>query len=243
MRIRPVAAALATAVVTCILGADAAEDPSIATYQAAYEAEYKGKSVGTSQISVTYDAARDVYTYESRTTPKGFIKLVAPNPAVERSEFRADDGAIVPLTFRYEDGSRKGEDNYEIEFDWDKSVAVVKGAGGHKELPLAPGVLDRGTLQVALMRDVANGAAPGTYQRADDDAISPYAYVPSGEQTIATGAGELDTVAYTQQREGSSRTTELWLAPAHGYVPARIEQRRNGELQTALTLQSVTLAR
>lgn len=223
-----------------LLGAAHAADPAIATYRAVYQVEYKGKSLGTSEFSVTYDAGRDVYRFESRTIPKGLLKLVAPNPVVERSEFRLDSGAIQPLEFWYEDGSRKGEDNLHVVFQWDTRVAIADGEHGRRELDVAPGVLDRGSLQVALMRDLARTGQPGRYDLADEDAVKPYEYTANGEQPIATGLGELRTLALVQQREGSSRSTWLWMAADHEYVPARIEQRRDGEIQTAFTLESYT---
>ncbi len=93
-------------------GADAqAADAGITTYRAVYDVEYKGKSLGTAEFSVSYDAKREIYRFESTAHAKGFLKLVRPNPVIERSEFRVADGAIRPLEFWYEDGSRYGEDN------------------------------------------------------------------------------------------------------------------------------------
>jgi Protein of unknown function (DUF3108) len=211
----------------------------VATYRAVYEVEYKGKPLGTSEFSVSHDAARDVYVFESRTIAKGMLKLVSPNPVIEHSEFRVVNGALEPLEFRYEDGSRKGEDNFTIAFDWQSKVATTNGENGRREVALTAGVLDRGALQVALMRDLAARGQPGSYSVADDDGVQAYEYVPSGEESIATGIGNLRALKLTQQREGSSRMTLLWAAPELGHLPVRIEQRRDGEVQTAFTLQSV----
>lgn len=228
-----------TAAVLATLALDAgAADPSIATYRATYQVEYKGKPLGTSEFSVTYDPARDVYRFESRTIAKGMLKLISPNPVIERSEFRVDGGLIQPLEFWYEDGSRKGKDNLHAVFQWDKPIAVIDGEHGRMQLDVPPGVLDRGSLQVALMRDLGRTGQPGVYQLADEDSVKPYAYTVEGEQTTPTGLGELRTLALVQQREGSSRSTRLWMAADHDYVPARIEQRRDGEIQSAFTLGS-----
>jgi hypothetical protein len=220
--------------------AGAAEvDDSIATYRALYAVEYKGKPLGMSEFAVNYDAARDVYRFESRTTAKGLLKLMTPNPIVESSEFRVEAGTIVPIDFAYEDGSRKGDDNVKIEFDWGKNSAVVTSDDGRRELSVAPGALDRGSLQVALMRDLATTGAPGSYLLADEDSVKPYAYTASGEETVKTGIGELQTLVLVQQRESSTRMTRLYVAKELRYLPVRIEQHRDGELQTAFLLESV----
>lgn len=218
----------------------AAEDPNIATYTALYQVEYKGKDLGTSEFTVRYIADRDVYEFTSRTVAKGLLKLASPNPVVERSEFKVEGGRIVPLEFWYEDGSRKGEDNAHIVFDWQRQIATVSKSNGRREMALKPGALDRGSMQVALMRDLATTGKPATYVLADDDSVSDYIYQDQGAATTATGLGSLATQSYMQQREGASRSNWLWVAPSLKFVPARIEQRRNGEVQSAFTLQRVT---
>lgn len=237
----PVLAALSTlafAWTGCALGA---ADAAIPTYEAHYKVEYEGEERGTSTFSLSYDTARDVYVFSSHTELKGLVaRLVAPNPIIERSEFRLADGALQPLSFRYEDGSRKGEDNFTIQFDWQTRKAVVTGEDGRRELDLVPGALDRGTMQVALIRDVASGGAPGRYSLVDEDAVQPYSSNDNGEQTIGTGMGQLAARSFTQQREGSTRSTWLWLAPSLAHVPARIEQRRDGEIRFAFTLTGFT---
>jgi hypothetical protein len=106
-------------------------------------------------------------------------------------------------------------------------------------MALQPGALDRGSLQVALMADLAANGRPGHYLRADEDSTTAYDYTDNGDATIATGLGPLATRSFMQQRENSSRSTWLWFAPALNWLPVRIEQRRNGEVQTAFTLASV----
>jgi Protein of unknown function (DUF3108) len=218
----------------------AADLPAIATYTAVYQAEYKGKDVGTSEFSVRYVAERDVYEYTTRMLAKGLLKLARPNPVVERSEFRATANGIVPLEFWYEDGSRSGEDNLHIVFDWDRLVATVNRADGRREIALQRGALDRGSLQAALMRDLETTGQVRRYLLADDDSVTDYEYLDQGTATTPTGLGKLATRALMQQREGSTRVNWLWVAPELHFLPVRIEQRRDGEIHTAFTLKSVT---
>jgi hypothetical protein len=107
-------------------------------------------------------------------------------------------------------------------------------------MALPEGTLDRGSLQVALMRDLKAAGVPRTYSLADEDSVATYEYAENGTATIATGAGSLATRIFTQQRAGSSRVTWLWVAPELEFLPVRIEQRRDGEVQTSFSLVSVT---
>ena len=214
-------------------------DSGITTYRAVYDVEYKGKSLGTAEFSVSYDAQREVYLFESRTHAKGLLKLVTPNPVIQRSDFRVDGSTIQPLEFWYEDGSRKGEDNAHVVFDWDRGVAVSETEDARHELELTAGVLDRGSMQVALMRDLARTGRPGTYLLADGDSIKTYEYTDNGELSVATGIGPRQALGFVQQRQGSAPSLWVWVAPDLQFVPVRIERRRDGAIQTAFTLKSM----
>lgn len=216
-----------------------AADATVATYTATYRVVYKGKEAGTAEYSVQYLADRDLYEFSSRVVAKGLLKLARPNPAVDRSQFRVDAGGIRPVEFWYEDGSRSGEDNVHIVFDWQRRIATVGTAEARREMAVPEGALDRGSLQVALMRNLAATGAPGTYSLADEDSVASYDYTDNGTATIETGAGSLATRIFTQQRAGSSRVTWLWVAPELEFLPVRIEQRRDGEVQTTFTLVKV----
>jgi hypothetical protein len=230
---------LLAALVVAAQGARGAE-PSIATYTATYRVEYKGKEAGTAEFSVRELEERDLYEFSSTIVAKGLLKLARPKPAVERSHFRANAAGIRPVEFWYEDGSRSGEDNLHMAFDWNRRVATVTGAGARRELALPEAALDRGSLQVALMRDLAATGSVRAYALADEDSVAEYAYTDNGTAMITTGAGAFDARVLTQQRAGSSRTTWLWVAPQLKFLPVRIEQRRDGEVQTAFDLVSVS---
>lgn len=214
-------------------------DPAIATYTATYRVEYKGKDAGNAQFSVRHLADRDLYEFTSSIEAKGLLKLARPKPAVERSHFRADASGIRPVEFWYEDGSRSGEDNLHIVFDWDRRIATVSGADARRELTLPRAALDRGSLQVALMRDLAATGSVSSYSLADEDSVAEYTYTDNGTATIKTAAGSFEARVLTQQRAGSSRATWLWVAPQLKFLPVRIEQRRDGEVQTAFDLVRV----
>ena len=209
------------------------------TYVATYSAASSGSDVGTSVFSVRSSPDSDRMTYASETEIKGFRRMFLPNPIVDRSEFVVVDNAIRPLAFSHEDGSRKGEDNHSIAFDWQTGTAGISGANGKIDVAIAPGTLDRSSLQVALMLDLGRGIEPESYAVVDEDSLKTYHYEPMGAGTVETGIGPIDVVSYTQTREGSSRTTTIHFAPSLGYIPVRIEQTRDGESQSLFVLQSL----
>lgn len=217
----------------------AAEPRAVIEYTAEYEVRNGGRHVANAEFRVArIESGNFVFTSSARA--RGLFRLIRPDPAVEHSEFSVADDGIVPNGFRYEDGSRKGEDNFAIEFDRGAGEVRVTGPSGNLTGPLEPGLLDRGSLQVALMRDLAACRLPGPYRYVDDDGIREYRYERLEDLPTETGIGTLDTVRLAQRREGSSRETILWLAPELGYLPVRIEQIRNGELDTSFALENLS---
>lgn len=216
---------------------NAAGPADVIEYSAEYDAEYKGRRVARAEFSVSR-LAENRYEFRSMTRARGIWRIASPQPALEISEFETRDGLIVPLRFEYQDGSRKGEDNFSIDFDAAAGKIRIDGPETHT-LDLEEGLLDRGSLQVALMRDVAACELPGPYRYVDDDGERTYRYERLEDRIAETGVGDLETVRFSQQREGSSRTTVLWLAADLAYLPVRIEQIRDGEVETAFTLEDV----
>ena len=211
------------------------------TYRAVYRVDRDGKNSGTAEWSLTYDAERDVYCFVSSLSVKGVLRLALPEPILERAVFRYENGAIAPSEFFYEDGTRRGEESFYTAFDWPKNRAITIARGQRSDLEVQPGVLDRATMYVALMRNLASGEAPRTYRLADDDTIKTYSYSRNGQETISTSVGTFATEVLAQQREGSSRRLLLWLAPELGFLPVRMEQHENGRPDSISVLEHVEI--
>lgn len=216
-----------------------AQADSVPTYTAHYEVRYKGRRVAEAEFGVSAIEPGQ-YEFQSSTSARGLLRLTAPNPAIERSRFRLDSARLEPSSFEHEDGSRKGEDNFAIAFDKAGNEIRVTGPEVDLTLPFAGDLLDRGSLQVALMRDLGNCAQPGPYRYVDDDGINTYHYSRLEDLATDTGIGEITAVRFAQERQSSSRRTILWLSPDYQYLPIRIEQIRDGEIETVFTLDALT---
>jgi hypothetical protein len=217
----------------------AAGQAGVAEYLAVYDVRHKGRRIAETEFSVVAEG-NNQYLYSSSTAARGLLKLLSPNPAIERSRMSVAGSRILPIHFDFMDGSRKGEDSYSIAFDATRGEVRITRPVGTEILPLEPNLLDRGSLQVALMRDLANCTLPGPYRWVDEDGIRTYRYERLEDARADTGAGSFAAVRFSQQREGSSRNTILWLAADLGFLPVLVEQIEAGESQTVYSLESVT---
>jgi hypothetical protein len=231
---------LGLATLAAVAAIPAAAQLQIAEYRASYEVRNGGRRAADAEFSVVA-AADGEYVYRSVTEARGLLKLVAPNPATEESRLRLAGDALVSMQFNYVDGSRKGEDNFSIAYDTAAGQIRIMRTDGAETLPYEADLLDRGSLQVAVMRDLARCRQPGTYRWIDDDGIKTYRYERLDDAVAETGAGDFPTLRFRQQREGSSRQSILWLAPSVSYVPVIVEQIDDGETETVFTLNDITV--
>lgn len=216
---------------------DATAASAIQPYRADYDVFYKDQWVGNSEFSVTQNT-RNTYTFESTSRFRGVLSIISPNPIVEISEFTYDQGQIQPLVYSYDDGTWKGDGKYRVEFDWDNLVATTTLADETIKSELTLGILDRGSMQVALMLDMQTSKRE-IYTLIDESGVRIYEYSTDGEEVLETPLGTIVTQKFIQQKQGSSRRTILWLAKELYYLPIRIEQQRNGTSQTSFNLQAI----
>ena len=214
--------------------------PHIAEYRASYEVRHEGRRAANAEFSVVATGNGE-YLYGSVTEARGLLRIIAPNPATERSRIRLAGNGLLSLQFDYVDGSRKGEDNFSIAFDAAAGQVRITRADDAETLGYEPDLLDRGSLQVAVMRDLAACRLPGSYRWVDEDGIRTYRYERLEDAAADTDAGTFATMRFSQQREGSSRRSILWLAPQHSFVPVIVEQIDDGEVETVFRLTAITV--
>jgi hypothetical protein len=222
--------------------ATSASQPAIDVPQpfvAVYAIEWRGMGAGTSTIELT-KTGPGAFRYQSRNHARGIFKIALPGTIMQTSDLTVAGEEVRPLVFTADDGSSSTERDVNLKFDWNAKRVTGTAENKPVDLPLEPGVHDPGSVQIALMRELAAGRSPTSFMMIDKDEVKEYEYKREGEESIDTALGKVDTVIYTSQRTGSTRMTRLWLAPSLGYVPVRGEQMRKGKREFTLQIRMLT---
>ena len=209
------------------------------TFAATYRLEYKGSRVGESVVSMRPAVENHGYVYEARTEPKGLARFIRGGTIVERSRFRLTEAGLEPVEFEFDDGTRKGKDDNTVSFDTNSASATSVYRGETHRFDLEGPTLDRLLSQFALMRDMAGGDPADSYTVLDRDRLKVYLVSRLRTETVATPAGSYEAVVLHRQREGSSRATLMWFAPALDWLPVRIRQTKDGKTVTEMSLEAV----
>ncbi len=106
-------------------------------------------------------------------------------------------------------------------------------------MELRPGVQDDLSAQVSLIQALNSGQAPASLLVFDKSGIRDYSYTAVGEEKLSTPLGAVATVIYRSQRAQAPRSTRYWCAPALGYIPVRVEQRRLDKVEWTMNLRSL----
>jgi hypothetical protein len=207
-------------------------------FKVTFDVSWRGMGAGTSTLQLVRKGTNE-YTYTSSNVARGIFRLAIPDTVTQTSDFTIVDGMVRPTAYVADDGSDDTGRDVSLKFDWEKQRVAGIAEDKPVDEPLAPGVQDSLSVQIALMCALAAGETPKSFQLIDKDEVKEYQYTHEGRATLDTPLGKLDTVVYTSQRAGNSRLTRLWIAPSLGYLPVRAEQIRKGKRELQLALRAV----
>jgi hypothetical protein len=242
----PMAALLAIAAVAAVTAAavTAAAAPSaapagdatgIAPFVAHYQADWKGISVGTSDIQLAQGTEPGHYLYTWTITARGIFRIAYHDDLVQKSWLTTVGDHVRPDKYFGKEGSQ----TVELNFDWQDRRATGVSETKPVDINLKDGTQDVMSIQVEVMLDLKNGNLPKTFHIIDKDQLKEFNYTQEGTARLRTEIGELDTVIVTSQRAGNNRILRMWFAPSLGFVPVQAERSRDGKVEIAMRIKSI----
>jgi hypothetical protein len=212
-----------------------ADDAGIAPFIAHYQADWKGISIGTSDIQLTRGAEPGQYMYTWTITARGIFRVAYHDDLVQKSWLTLAGDHVRPDKYL----GKEGSSSVELNFDWQNMRATGLSETKPVDLKLKEGTQDVMSIQVEVMLDLKHGNLPKTFQIIDKDQLKEFIYTQEGSAKIRTAIGELDTVIVTSQRTGNNRILRMWFAPSLGFVPVQAERSRDGKVEIAMRIKSV----
>jgi hypothetical protein len=229
------AALLLTCVVSAHAGAQTPNNTGIAPFVAHYQADWKGISVGTSDIKLEQGTEPGHYLYTWTITARGIFRIAYHDDLVQKSWLTLIGDHVRPEKYL----GKEGASTVELNFDWQNKRATGVSETKPVDIALKEGTQDVMSSQVEVMLDLKSGNLPKTFHIIDKDQLKEFNYTQEGAAKIRTAIGELDTVIVTSQRVGNNRVLRMWFAPSLGFVPVQAERSRDGKLEIAMRIKSV----
>ena len=215
-------------------GAAAADE--LKPYTATYSGIWHGMTVAVSTLKL--EQTGGTWTFTSRSEPRGIGRMASGVfPPLQVSVVRVTDQGVLPQSFKSSGGD--AAKSVELNYDWQTHKVTGSYEGTPVDLPLTPQVRDDGSVQLGLMVELLAGHTPPTVELIDKNSVREYQFSREGEATLKTPMGDVPTVIFKSQKKYSPRVTRFWCAPGRGYVPIRVQQKRDDDVQWTLEIQSL----
>jgi hypothetical protein len=219
-----------------LLASSAAAADELKPYTATYGGIWRGMTVAVSTL--TLEQTGDTWTFSSRSEPRGIGKVASGVfPPLQVSVVRVTDQGVLPQSFKSSGGN--ADKSIELNYNWQTHKVTGTYEGTKVDLPLTPRVQDDGSVQLGLMVELLAGRTPPNVQLIDKNSVREYEFSRDGEATLKTSLGEVHTVVFKSQKKNSPRVTRFWCAPDHGYIPMRVQQKKDDDVQWTLEIQSL----
>ena len=227
---------VAVAAAVLLVSTAAAAGDQLKPFTATYNGIWKGMTVAVSTLKL--EQTGDTWTFSSRSEPRGIGKMASGVfPPLQVSVVRVTDQGVRPQSFK-SSGGDPGK-NIILNYDWELHRVTGVYEGTEVSLPLTPQVQDDGSVQLALMVELLAGRTPPTVQLIDKNSVREYEFSSDGEATIKTAMGDVQTKVFKSQKKNSPRITSFWCAPDRGYVPMKVQQKKDDDVQWTLEIQSL----
>ena len=207
-----------------------------------YDVTYTAKALGFSATAFR----RQTLTSPEHFTLENSLSLTVLGANVgsvsETSEFRWEDGTIVPLHYEYaQTGLSASVES--IEFDWTNGLAESRSDDESWQLELSPGVLDKLSYSVQIGQDIlSKDLEEFRYEVLDENQFDDHLYQITAREVLDTPLGKLNTVKIERIRSSESRRrTTVWLASDWDYLLVRLEQVSGSGTETELSIDTGTM--
>lgn len=181
------------------------------------------------------------YNLDSKLVGKGIAKLVIADPVSQRASFVITDNGVQATSYALSDGTDENTKGGRIEYDWDASQAsLYSKEDGNSVLPLTSGTMDNLVMQIAAAFEAKLGNKEFSFLELEPGKeLQTQNFKYEGTEKIKTKIGEVQTIKYSQNREGSSRTNYIWYSTEHDYVPIELLRVKDGKTEFTWKLISL----
>jgi hypothetical protein len=223
------------ALLATLAGATASAD-ELRPFQASYDWIWHGMTVAVSKLQLEQQDKK--WVYRSRSEPRGLGRMFSERP-VQESVLEVTPDGVHPLSYKANAGTPSTKRDANIQYDWQNNRVTGVNEDAKVDIPIPPGIQDDLSVQIALMVALMNGHTPDKFSLLSGNSVREYRYSRDGEETLSTPLGTIPTIIYRSEKQYSPRVTRFWCAPSLGYIPLKVQQKRNDEVEWTMQVQSV----
>lgn len=211
-------------------------------YKAIYNVDKFGTTVGRS--TVTLNQNDNEIHYSQNVKLVGFISYFKKDRVSENSLITKGDDGLLFNRYQYTHSNSKKNRNSLFEATWMKDennelIGKITGnsRGIKTSLTTNEPIWDTLSFQLALIDDVSSNNSTYNYNVISRGVIKQYKFSTIGEETIEIDDSEHKTIQL--ERRSNNKITKIWLAKNKHYIPVLIEQYKDGDLDSTMTIDTI----
>lgn len=182
-----------------------------------------------------------LYSYELTTKPGGFWRIIIDGSIWQKSTFILEGNDVLrSQTYELIDTIRSKPRKSRASFDWEDSLITGHYKDRAIKLPLTGNIIDKVSLQIAIIMDIRRGIDQSEYYILDKDKIQVVQVNRNSSAMINVPFGKFEAIEINRSSPDSNRTNTLWLAPELDYIPVKITQEENGKIVFSASLSQLT---
>jgi hypothetical protein len=205
-----------------------------------YTAEYSLVKTGMAMAEATYTLARTErgWEFRARAKPAKIMALIIDNKIDEYSLLEIDNGLVKPVEYRYEQkNDAKSIKSLQVQYDWQNRTAAINNGSEVRQLAITADTQDPLSVQLALMQQMKTGCRKARYNVIDELELEKRLFECSGSESVSTALGDHEALKVSYRK--GKRETVTWLVPKLNYIPVRIQQFKNNDLNSELRITAV----
>ncbi len=216
-------------------------------HQSIYQLEKYETNVGELKNTLNYH--EDTIRYTSIATAKGVASLLIDSKPKEVSVLNWPEEAknTLPKLLSYEYFQDKNhKKNQKMHFSYnDEGETHIKGSYKHKSYTLntQKTIWNRQFLPLLMSSDLSINPqrTRNTFYLTDKGKILEYTYTWQANETLKLNNKKQNVLKFKITWHNKKRETLVWLSKNHYYLPLKIEQYKEGELNARMTLTKLKL--
>ncbi len=219
-----------------------AQSAELQDFAATYMIEKYDIIIGVGDYHLEQDAGKAHFFMRSKLT--GLAALFRNDRAEEDSWLEKDhQGRLQLMHYRYQQSGSKHNRNTDLTVAWTEDCTHGRVSGSHAGKPVSfdvkATVRDALSFQLSLMQDAASERAL-SYAVLNKNELKSYIFTRNGNETLSLANQNVETLIV--ERKTDDRITRLWLAKQFQYTPVKIEQIKDGTINTRMVIDTLTQA-
>jgi hypothetical protein len=200
----------------------AAESPVIpANYTAVYDVLRNDKNLA--EVTVQLSNQDGIWTMHGYTHSMQGLAGALNAKGAQTVTGNWNNGEFVPHNFKFSFSVIGYKSAWEADFDWPGETVTIRTKEGQFQLPLTGKAFDPLSLMLNTSTLLTDSQDRMMVNVIDEDEIKNHVYEADHDKPIDSALGCLKTTLVKRIRENSKRTSQVWYANDHEFVPVLMQ--------------------